>query len=102
MILRKRIPVKLAIEGFQKYRKKQIDIAGLAQNLSQAMSLLEGDIPKPIRETIVWAEAQIDSIRFGVNEQNETAEVGRVWRELEEVITRNDVPGGTEGDEEDA
>lgn len=98
MILRKRIPIKLAIEGFQKYRKKQLDIVGLSQNLSKAMSLLEGDIPKPVRETIVWAEAQIDSIRFGVNERQEGAEVRKVWRELEEVIARN---GSDDGEDEE-
>ncbi|OGS00691.1 MAG: hypothetical protein A2V88_07380 [Elusimicrobia bacterium RBG_16_66_12] len=99
IILRKRVPVKLVIESFQQYRMKLIDIVGLAQNLSTAMSLLEGDIPKPVRDSIVWAEAQIDSIRFGINERKEPAEVAKVWRELEEVITRHDAPGREDEEE---
>lgn len=91
MTLGNRIPIKLAVESFLKYRSKQHDIVGLAQGLSQAMSLLEGDIPKPVREAIVTAEAQIDSIRFGVNESREIAEVNKVWRELEEVFSRNGI-----------
>jgi hypothetical protein len=86
---RDRLPVKLVIDGFQRYRERKLDISGLAQNLSKAISLLEGDIPKPLRDAIERAEAQVDSIRFGVNESREAAEVGKVWRELEEIINRS-------------
>lgn len=95
MNLRDRAPIRLAVEGFDKYRTKQHDIAGLAQALSQAMSLLEGDIPAPIREAIVQAEAHIDTIRFAVNEKRETEEVNKIWRDLEELLSRHGAIGNS-------
>ena len=89
MTLRNRIPIKLVVEGFSKYRSKQHDIVGLAQALSQAMSLLEGDIPGPVREAIVQAEAEVDTIRFAVNEKREAIEVNKVWRELVKIFSRH-------------
>jgi len=89
MILRERPPIRLTLEAFAKYKGREADIAYLAAQLAAAMSLLEGDIPKPIREAIRWAEANVDSIRFGTHEQKEYDEVQRVWREVEEVIARH-------------
>jgi hypothetical protein len=75
VILRERPLIKLTVEGFRKYRDRQADIAYLAANLSMAMSLLEGDIPKPIRDAIIWAEGKVDTIRFGFGEERQYDEV---------------------------
>jgi len=99
MILRKRAPVRIAIESFQGYLRKEIDIERLEQGISKAASLLENDIPKEIRDVIERANNRMDTIRFATPEHKEVDEVGKIWRELQEVIARHDSPSDENGDE---
>jgi cysteine sulfinate desulfinase/cysteine desulfurase-like protein len=100
MTLRERAPIRTAIDCFQKYRRKQIDLEGLSQGIGQACSLLENDIPQPIREALARADSEIESIRFTINTADQPQEVGKLWRELEEVLARNGAPPLAESAEE--
>lgn len=96
MTLRKRAPIRITIETFQKYLRKEIDLEALEHGLSSAASLLENDIPKPVRDAIKWANNQTDDIRL-LTPKNQTADkVREIWRELEEVFSRHGVTIETE------
>ena len=96
MSIRKRAPLRITIEAFQNYRRKEIGIEGLSQGVGQAMSLLENDIPKPVRDAIEWADSEIETIRFTVGTKKQREEVGRLWRELEEVFSRHAPDDGSD------
>lgn len=100
MALTQRFPIKLAVDSFRKYRAKQLDIAGLEQSLSKAISLLEGDIPKDVQDAIRWADAEIDTVQFTLSGNRAREAVEKVWRELDEVIARNSGPEDTAESEE--
>jgi hypothetical protein len=99
MTLRERAPIRIAIDSFQKFRRKQIDIEGLSHGIGQSCSLLENDIPKPIREALKRADSEIESIRFTINQADQPTEVAKLWRELEEVLARNGAPPVTDSEE---
>ncbi len=91
MSLRERAPIRIALEIFHAYRRKQVDIEKLSRGIGQACSLLENDIPAPIRDALKHADSEIESIRFTVNSVDQPSEVGRLWREFEEVLSRHGV-----------
>lgn len=91
MTLRNRAPVRIAIETFQKYMRKEIGLEALERGLSSASSLLENDIPEPIRDAIKWANNQTDDLRFLTPKDQLTETVQGIWRELEEVLSRHGV-----------
>lgn len=91
MNLRKRAPIKITIETFQKYLRKEIDLDAYERGLSSAASLLENDIPKPVRDVIEWANNQTDDIRFLTPKNLAADKVKEIWRELEEVLSRHGV-----------
>lgn len=81
--------VKIACESFARFRAKTLDIAGLQENLAAAASLLDGALPKPVRDSVEWAENEIEGIQFTVSSPKRPDEVDRVWREVEEVLARH-------------
>lgn len=91
MTLRNRAPIKIAIESFQSYLNQAIDVERLELGISKAASLLENDIPKPIRDAIERTNNDMDAIRFATPEDQEREAVGRLWREFEEVLSRHGV-----------
>jgi hypothetical protein len=47
---------------------------------------LEGDVPKEVHRALRQMEAQLEYIRFGVNEAREREEVEKVLQKLEAVL----------------
>lgn len=84
--------IKMTYESFSRFRGKTLDISGLQKNLASAVSLLDGALPKPVQETVKWAENEIEGVQFTVSKAQHVDEVDRVWREVEEVLARHDKP----------
>ena len=84
--------IKMTCESFTRFRSKVLDIAGLQKNLATAASLLDGSLPKPVREIVEWAENEIEGVQFTTTKAQLPNEVDRVWREVEEVLARHDKP----------
>jgi hypothetical protein len=82
--------VRIARDSFARFREGKIDAAGLQQNLSTALGLLDNSLPKAVQESISWAENEIEGVRFMTNAAEQPAEVDRVWREVQEVLARHD------------
>lgn len=89
MDMRERPSIRFALESFQKYQRNEIDIAALENGLGNAASLLENDIPKPVRDAIEWAYNQVEHIGLVCPEDQEREKIASIWREVEEVISRN-------------
>lgn len=96
MNLRDSEPVKIVTEAFVRYRKKELDLDGLQEEVWSAISLLDGDLPKAVRRTVEWVDNALDTVRAEVDEADQADEVDRVWRELDEVIARHEGPPGSE------
>lgn len=92
MTLRNRAPIRLAIESFQKYLSKEFNAEQLEHGISKAASLLGNDIPKPIRDIIERTNNSMDTIRFATPETQERGAVESLWREFEEVLSRQGIP----------
>lgn len=90
--------VKITYSSFADYRRKTLDISELQRNLSTARSLLDGSLPKQVRESIEWAENEIEGAQFTTGKSDQPAEVDRVWREVEEVLTRHGAVGKADED----
>lgn len=91
MTLRDRAPIRIAIDSFRNYLRKEIDVERLEHGLSRATSLLENDIPNPIRDAIERANNEMDVIRFATPENQVREAVEKLWREFEEVLSRHGV-----------
>jgi hypothetical protein len=91
MSLHKRAPIRIAIESFQGYLQNRHNAEQLEHGLSKAASLLENDIPKPLRDIIERANNSMDTIRFATPEKEERAAVEKLWREFEEVVSRHGI-----------
>lgn len=80
--------IKTLLIAIEKYREYKIDIVDIQQKLSAIMSALESDVPKEVRERIFKAEAEIDSIRFTINTDDQYIEVNKTLDELESLINK--------------
>lgn len=96
MNLKKHPAIRITWDSFAQYRAKTLDIAGLQQNLSTATSLLDGSLPKPVRDTVEWAENEIEGAQFSSARSDQPNEVDRVWREVEEILIRHSAAGDSE------
>lgn len=92
MHLRKRPSIKFVLESFPRYLRREIDINGLVGELGKADSLLENDIPKPVQEAVRRAYYDVERMSFTCPEDKERDEVGKIWREVDEVIARHIPP----------
>lgn len=88
--------IKMTCESFARYRTKTLDVAGLQANLATAAGLLDGSLPLPVRESVEWAENEIEGVQFTVKKSDQPDEVDRVWREVQEVLARHGAEIGEE------
>lgn len=80
--------IKTLLIDIEKYREGKINIVDIQQKLSAIMSALESDVPKEVKERIFKAEAEIDSIRFTINTDDQYVEVNKILGELESLINK--------------
>jgi len=68
------------------YRQGELPVEDLQQTLSAVMSALESDVPKPVRDALFEAEAQVDSARFTVDTAERPHAVANILDALETAI----------------
>lgn len=74
------------LQSFYQYLEGKMTIEGLQRNVGALEMALEGTIPKAVRDEVLRAESEIDTIRFSFAKEQQIHEVARVCQELEAVI----------------
>jgi hypothetical protein len=74
------------LDAAVRYRQGELPVEALQQTLSAVMSALESDVPKPVRDALFEAEAQVDSARFTVDTPERPRAVASILDDLETAI----------------
>ncbi len=84
--MREDLKLRLLFDAFNLYKKGDLSIEKLQQELSNTYSLLEGNIPSKIREAILKAEASVDSIRYTLEEPRQHEEIIKIINRVETIV----------------
>jgi hypothetical protein len=90
MKLKDKTHVRAVLDSISRYREGQLSLEALQDIFSTTMALMEGDIPKEIRNAVQKAESWVDSIRFTVNEVDQSSKVEDVLSGFEQLISEYD------------
>ncbi len=82
------------LDAAARYRQGELPVEALQQTLSAVMSAVESDVPKPVRDALFEAEAQVDSARFTVDRAERPSAVASILIDLENAINASEAASG--------
>jgi hypothetical protein len=74
------------VEAGEAYGAGSLSVEELQVHISGNMSAIEGDVPKAIRDAAFVLEANIDTVRFTVDESSQHATITELMRDFASLI----------------
>jgi hypothetical protein len=90
MALREHPVLSRVAKAAAEYRAGSCTPEELQRVLSGAMSAVESDVPKSVRDELFRAEARVDSARFTVDVDDQPSVIGGIMDDLESVVDAAD------------